>query len=249
MTVALGLTMLVGLTLGVLGGGGSILMLPILVYIAGIAAQQAVPMSMVVVGGTSLLGTLLHAYRGNFHVKAAVLFSITGVVGSFLGSYLTHMVSQRVLMGIFAGLMLVVGLVMVFGPREAHQSQQCRVLRCLLMGAFVGVLTGFLGIGGGFMIVPALVLVAGIETKHAVGASLAIITLNAVAGVFGQVQQTSFDWLLTAGFLGLAIIGMLGGLVVAKKLPGETLRKAFGWFVVGMALIIGALSALGVSLP
>lgn len=249
MVVALGLTMIVGVTLGVLGGGGSILMLPILVYVAGISAQKAVPMSMVVVGGTSLIGAILHAYQGSFHVKAAVLMAITGMVGSFFGSYLTPLVSQRALMGIFAGLMLIVGLAMVYRRGESQQGQQCRVIRCLLIGAIVGVLTGFLGIGGGFMIVPALVLAAGIEPKQAVGASLAIITLNAVAGVVGQLQQTAFDWLLTLGFLGLAIVGMLGGLITAKKLPGETLRQAFGWFVVSMALVIGILSALGASLP
>jgi len=245
----LGLTMIVGLTLGVLGGGGSILMLPILVYVAGLSAQKAVPISMVVVGGASLIGALLHAYRGSFHLKATVLMAITGMVGAFLGSYLTHLISQRVLMGIFAGLMLIVGLAMVYRRMESQQGQQCRVIRCLLIGAIVGVLTGFLGIGGGFMIVPALVLAAGIETKQAVGASLAIITLNAVAGVFGQLQQTAFNGSLAIGFSGSAIVGMLGGLIVAKKIPGETLRKVFGWFVVGMALIIGALSILGASIP
>jgi uncharacterized membrane protein YfcA len=246
---ALALAVLTGGALGALGGGGSILTLPILVYVAGIPAQEAVAMSMVVVGGTSLLGAVLHAYRGNFHTQATVLFALTGMVGAFLGSSLTPLVSQRILMGIFAALMLGTGMAMLRRRSAAQDERTCRVIRCLVIGAVVGLLTGFLGIGGGFMIVPALVLFAGIDTKNAMAASLAIITLNAAAGLAGQLRQTSFDWWLTLGFLGLAIVGMIGGWLGAEKVPGETLRKVFAWCLIVLALLIGLLSALGVSLP
>ncbi len=242
---ALGLAVVIGLTLGALGGGGSILTLPIFVFVAGIPAQEAVAMSMVVVGGTSLLGAALHWRQGNFHTKAAILFTATGMVGAYGGSFLTHMVSQRVLLGIFAVLMLVTGIAMVRRRSGSQDQRQCRVWPCLLIGAVVGLLTGFLGVGGGFLIVPALVLFAGVETKAAVGSSLAIIALNAVGGLVGQLQYVVLDWWLTLSILGLAMFGMFGGLFLAEKVPSESLSKAFGWFVVVLALVIGGLAAAG----
>lgn len=244
--VSLALAALIGLTLGALGGGGSVLTLPIFVFVAGIPAQEAVAMSMVVVGGTSLVGAALHWWNGNFHRKAALLFAATGVVGAYGGSFLTHMVSQRALLGMFAALMLVTGSAMVRKRSPTKEQRQCRFWPCLLIGAAVGILTGFLGVGGGFLIVPALVLLAGVDTKAAVGSSLAIIALNAVGGLVGQMQQVSLNWPLTLSFLGLALLGMFGGLFVAEKVPSESLSKAFGWFVVVLALVIGSLAATGV---
>jgi uncharacterized membrane protein YfcA len=244
--VALALAVLVGMALGALGGGGSVLTLPVFVLIASIPAQEAVAMSMVVVGGTSLLGAVLHWRKGNFHVKAALLFTATGVIGAYGGSFLTHLVSQRLLLGVFAALMLGTGLAMVRQRSEKTGQRQCRFWPCLLIGAGVGVLTGFLGVGGGFLIVPALVLLAGIDTKAAVGTSLAIIALNATAGFMGQIQQVSVNWWFTLSFLGLALLGMFGGLLVAEKVPGKSLSRAFGWFVILLALVIGGLAAAGI---
>lgn len=247
--VSLALAVLIGLTLGALGGGGSVLTLPIFVFVAGIPAQEAVAMSMVVVGGASVLGAALHWRKGNFRAKAALLFAATGMIGAYGGSFLTHMVSQRVLLGTFAALMLVTGIAMVRKRSERKDQRQCRFWPCLLIGAAVGVLTGFLGVGGGFLIVPALVLLAGVETKAAVGSSLAIIALNAVGGLIGQMQQVSLNWSLTVSFLGLALVGMFGGLFIAETVPGESLSKAFGWFVFVLALVIGAVAAAGVCTP
>lgn len=243
--ISLALAVLIGLMLGALGGGGSILTLPIFVFVAGIPARQAVAMSMVVVGGTALLGAVLHWRNGNFHPKATILFAATGVIGAYGGSFLTHTVSQRALLGIFAVLMLVTGVAMVRKRAERKGRRQCRLWPCLLVGAAVGVLTGFLGVGGGFLIVPALVLFAGIETKAAVGSSLAIIALNAVGGLVGQMQQVSLNWWLTLSFLGVALVGIFGGLFAAEKVPSESLSKAFGWFVIVLALVIGGLAAAG----
>ena len=245
MAISLALAVLIGLTLGALGGGGSVLTLPIFVFVAGIPTQEAVAMSMVVVGGTSLLGAALHWRKGNFHTKATLLFAATGVTGAFGGSFLTHLVSQRVLLGLFAALMLVTGLAMIRQRSEQKDGRECRFWPCLLIGAVVGVLTGFLGVGGGFLIVPALMLFAGIKTKAGVGSSLAIIALNSVGGLVGQLQQVSLDWPLTFAFLVLALFGMVGGFVVADRVPGESLAKAFGWFVVVLALVIGGLVAVG----
>lgn len=245
--LSLSLAVLIGVTLGALGGGGSVLTLPIFVFVAGIAAQEAVAMSMAVVGGTSLFGAVLHWRNGNFHAKAALFFAATGVAGAYGGSFLTYMVSQRMLLGVFAVLMLVTGIAMIRKRAEkSDKRRRCRIWPCLMIGATVGVLTGFLGVGGGFLIVPALVLFAGIETKAAVGSSLAIIALNSVGGLVGQLQQVSLDWRLTFAFLGLALVGMIGGLFVAERIPGEILSRAFGWFVVVLALVIGGLAAAGV---
>jgi uncharacterized membrane protein YfcA len=247
--IALILAVPMGASLGALGGGGSNLTLPIFVIIAGIPPREAVAMSMVVVGGTSLVGAGLHFWRGNFNVKAALVFAASGTIAAYFGSYLTPMVSQRLLLGFFAAIMLAAGLPMVRGQAMWQGETKCHVGRCLVVGAFVGALTGFLGVGGGFVIVPALVLFAGVETKQAVGTSLAIITLAGAGGLLGHIQNTSFDWPLTLGFLGLALAGMFGGLWIADNIPGPTLKKSFGWFVIVLAILVGAMSALGINLP
>lgn len=249
LVLALVLAVPIGLTLGAVGAGGSILTLPVLVYVLRVPAAKAVPMSMVVVAGTSLVAAVLHYRRGLFHTRAFGLFAATGVPGAFLGSYLTHLVSQRVLLGIFALLMLGAGAAMLQSRGQTTGVGPCRTGRCLAIGAGVGVLTGFLGVGGGFMIVPALVLLAGVGAKEAVGSSLAIITLNSVAGLAGQIRQVSFDWTLALGFLALALAGMLAGVAVAERVPASTLRKGFGELVVLVGLVIGGLAAAGVSLP
>lgn len=244
--LALTLAVLVGLTLGLVGGGGSILTLPIFVFVAGVPAQQAVAMSMVVVGVPSLLGAILHGQKGNLHAKAALLFATTGMAGAYGGSYLTHFVSQRVLLGIFAALMFVVGLAMIRGGHKSEAQRRCRVWPCLLIGSLVGILTGLLGVGGGFLIVQALVLFAGIPTKPAVGTSLAVIAFNAAAGFIGQIQHVSIPWWFTLSFLGLAILGMVDGLFVAGKVPDEPLKKGFGWLIIVVALVIAGLLTTGV---
>lgn len=201
-------------------------------------------MSMVVVGGTSLLGAGLHWRKGNFHVKAALLFAAAGMVGAYAGSFLTHLASQRTLLGIFAVLMFVTGIAMVRKKPPEDNDRTCQLWPCLLTGAVVGVLTGFLGVGGGFFIVPALVLFAGVDTKAAVGSSLAIIAANAVGGLIGQLQQVGLDWPLTLAFLGLAGVGMFAGLAVAERTPSDSLSRAFGWFVAALAVAIGVYAAM-----
>ncbi len=244
--ISLALALLIGLTLGALGGGGSILTLPVFVFVAGVPAQEAVAMSMIVVGTTSLLGAGLHWQRGNLHANATLLFAATGVIGAYAGSFLTSMVTQQTLLGIFAILMLVTGVAMIRRKPGSEQSGRCRFGPCLLIGGGVGVLTGFLGVGGGFLIVPALILLAGIDAKSAVGSSLAIIAVNSVGGSIGQLQQVSVDWQLTSMFVALAAVGMFAGLRVVRKVQSESLTRAFGWFVVILALVIGGLAATGV---
>ena len=153
--VALLLAVVVGISLGLLGSGGSIVMLPVLVYVSGVPAQEAVSMSLAIVGGTSLVGAFLRFRRGSFHAKATMLFSISGMIGAYFGASLTHLVSQTALMLIFSGLMLVVGMAMLSEKPKSTGNRETSNLRLLMAGTGVGVLTGFLGVGGGFLIVPA----------------------------------------------------------------------------------------------
>jgi uncharacterized membrane protein YfcA len=149
----------------------------------------------------------------------------------------------------FAALMLVAGTAMLRERPARHEAVQCRTWPCLGIGATVGLLTGFLGVGGGFLIVPALVLFAGIETRIAIGTSLAVIAFNALAGLVGQLRHTSFDWPVALAFLGVALAGMAAGLRVAQRVSGATLRRAFAWLIVALALSVGALTALGGRVP
>jgi len=240
--IAVALAFFIGVLLGTMGSGGSILTLPVLVYVAGIRPQSSIPMSMVIVGSTSVLAAYLHARRGNFHTKAALLLGTTGIVGAYFGSSGTHLVSSTTLMLIFAALLLVVGTLMFRGFVDGLPPRTCRPVRCLIVGACVGLLTGFLGVGGGFLIVPALIVFAGLEAKVAVGTSLAIIALNSGAGLLGQVRYVELDWRLTLVFTGLTLVGMLVGLSLGERLSEETLRKALASVLVVVAVVVGSLN-------
>ncbi len=243
---ALPLTALIGLSLGLLGSGGSIITLPVLVYVAHVPAPQAVGMSLVIVGGTSAFGALLNVRQGSFAWRAATFFSLSGMVGAFGGAKFTHLVSAPVLLLLFGLLMLVAGTRMLRNIETAMKPQSCRPLRCLAVGIAVGVLTGFLGVGGGFLILPALVLFAGLEIKTAIGTSLAVIAVNCLGGLIGQLRYLDFDWRLALGFLLAAMMGMLAGMLLAKRLTAFSLQRGFAWCVLllGCALVARNLVAL-----
>jgi uncharacterized membrane protein YfcA len=237
--VAMVLAILVGLSLGALGSGGSIITIPVLVYVAGVPAESAVGMSLVIVGVTSLVGALLHLRRGNVALKPSVLFAVTGMAGSYIGSSGTHLLSRRSLMLVFAVIMLIVGIRMWRSTVQTLPKGSFSALRCLLVGFVVGLLTGFLGIGGGFLIVPALVLFAGLDSRTAVGTSLAVIALNSSTGVLGQLRFASIDWPLLAGFLAFALGGMVAGAMLASTLAETRLRQLFASTVLVLAVTVG----------
>jgi len=237
--LALALAAFIGLSLGLLGSGGSIITLPVLVYVARIPAQQAVGMSLVIVGGTCSLGALLNMLRGDFNLRAASLFSLSGMAGAFVGAKFTHLVSESMLLLGFGWLMLVAGMQMLRNGAITMPSHPCGPSRCLAAGVVVGVLTGFLGVGGGFLVLPALVLFAGLDMKPAIGTSLAVIAVNCLSGLIGQLRYVNFDWPLTLAFLALSIVGMVSGTALANCLPSMLLRRGFASCVVllGIALI------------
>jgi uncharacterized membrane protein YfcA len=245
LAVALILATLIGLSLGLLGSGGSIVTLPVLVYVARVPAHEAVGMSLLVVGGASALGSLINLRRGDFDLRAGFFFAVSGIVGAFIGSKFTHMVSARVLLLCFGALMLVTGVRMLFGSEVASPGRQCRPWRCLASGVAVGVLTGFLGVGGGFIILPALVLFAGLEMKTAIGTSLAVIATNSFAGLLGKLRFVEFEWPLTVAFLAVAMVGMLGGLALASRFSSQVLRRAFAWVILTLGGFLLLKNGLG----
>jgi len=236
---ALGLAIVVGLSLGALGSGGSIITTPVLVYVAGIPPEVAVGMSLVIVGTTSLVGSLLQLRRGNLAPKAALMFAATGMVGSFIGSHGTHLLSSRTLMLLFSCTMLVVGLVMLRGIPGLQKPASYSTPRCLLVGFGVGLLTGFLGVGGGFLIVPALFWFGGLDSGLAAGTSLAVIAMNSSTGLLGQLRFVRVDWILLYGFLTFALIGMVVGITLSHRLPEARLRRIFATTVLAIGVAVG----------
>jgi hypothetical protein len=242
--LAIPLMAIVGLALGLLGSGGSIVTLPVLIYVAHIPGHQAVGMSLVIVGGTSALGCLLHRRRGTIDLRVALLFAGSGLPAAFVGASFTHLVSARILLLCFGALLLPVGFRMIMGNGPVQPRRPGNPARSLLSGLAVGLLTGFLGVGGGIIVLPALVLFAGLEMKAAIGTSLAVIAANCLAGLFGQLRYLNFDWPLALVFLAAAAAGMLGGQTLSRRVSSTSLRRAFAWGIIGLGVLILVKNAL-----
>lgn len=236
--ISLTLIVLVGVSLGMLGSGGAIFTLPILVYLAGVSTHEAVGITTAVICVSSALGALLHARQKHVHWPAVWMMGPTGVGGALIGSQFTHLVTEPALKALFAGVMLTVGLTMIRRRAEPACGHGCRVRRCMPIGFGVGLLTGFLGVGGGFLIMPSLVYLAGVETKHAVGASLAIIAINAAAGLLGHLYLVQIDWKLTGLTLAAILIGLLAGYQLCEYISASVLRRIFAWLVTTVAVIL-----------
>jgi uncharacterized protein len=243
--VGLFLSALIGLSLGLIGGGGSIITVPVLVYALGVAPYDAVAMSLAVVGGTSLTGAFLHRRHGNLRIKSGLIFGVSGIFGAFGGSPLTKLLSPPALLMTFALLMLIVAVLMLKRKTENDSEidalhNDLSVWKALLAGFGVGVMTGFLGVGGGFLIVPALVMFGGLGMKEAVGTSLFVIFLNCVAGLIGHATQNGFDLKLTALVTILAISGAVVGTSLAHRIEAKKLQKGFAVFILLTAVFLMA---------
>jgi uncharacterized protein len=238
--LALFFALAIGFSLALLGSGGSIITLPVLVYAARVPPPQAVGMSLAVVGGTSLAATVLNARSGMVHLKAAALFSLSGIFGALGGAQLTHLVSPALLMLIFAALMIVIATMMLRGGigHDPDPTEPCQLQRCALSGFAVGGLTGFLGVGGGFLIVPALVFFGHLPLKSAIVTSLLVITVNSFTGLAAHLQQASFDWRIAGLFLGASVIGMIAGRSFGQRLAVGHLRRSFAWFVLAVGAFV-----------
>ena len=243
--LALALSTLIGLSLGLLGGGGSILAVPVLVYVARVDVHAAIGMSLAVVGTTALVGGLVHARAGRVDPRAAALFGGAGMLGAPLGAQATHAVAPRVLLLLFAALMLAVGGLMLRGRAGARPgTPRPHPVAVPAAGFGVGLLTGFLGVGGGFLIVPALTLLTRLPIHAAIGTSLLVIAANSAAGVLGHLRQGEMPLGLTAAFTASATLGALVGVRLASSLDPARLRRAFAVFVILVGLFLLAKNAL-----
>lgn len=244
------LAALIGLSLGLLGGGGSILTVPILVYVLGFGAKESIAMGLAVVGVTSLFGALGHWRRGNLQLRAAVVFGAVAMAGTYAGARLSVFVSGAVQLLLFAAVMLVAAFFMFRNGRKeaalaAHledapapepRKASFPVMAAAALG--VGALTGVVGVGGGFLIVPALVLLVGLPMKQAVGTSLLVIALNSFVGFAGYLGHVQVPWMYLGLFTAIAVAGILLGTWATHFVSQAALKRAFSALLVVMGAFI-----------
>ncbi len=250
------LAALVGISLGLIGGGGSILTVPILVYVMGVNPVLATSYSLFIVGSTSLVGAVNNYRKGFVDIKTALLFGLSSVTTVFITRHFImpaipevlintkylHLTQSAATMILFALLMLLASIAMIRGKKDAIHarttSNKNEVIKLLWYGILIGLVTGFLGAGGGFLLIPALVIILKMPMKYAIGTSLLIIALNSLVGFTGDLGHFVLDWKLLFSLTIIAIIGIFIGGFLAKRIEGEQLKKAFGWFVLAMGIYI-----------
>lgn len=229
----------IGTLLGLLGGGGSILAVPALVYLVGQTPQVAVTASLAIVGANSAVGAFLHNAHGGLNWRVALTFGGVGMVTAYLSAGVSKSVSPVVLMVTFAVLMLVIGAVMVFyHPQASGRDNPISLYKVILSGAAVGALTGFLGVGGGFLIVPALVMLVGLPMKQAIGTSLVVIAMNSASGFLGHIGTQPIDGALIVSFVMAGMAGTFVGVEIGRRIAPDMLRKGFAGFVIILAVFL-----------
>lgn len=239
-----------GLLLGLMGGGGSILSVPILIYLMELPEKSAIATSLLVVGTTSLISLAIYLYKRQVDVRVGAVFGLFSMAGAYLGGWFARFIPAAVLVSLFAVMMLVAAFAMLKGrkaPAAAAVEGTARrlpIARIGLQGVGVGMVTGLVGAGGGFLVVPALVLLSGLQMKRAVATSLMVIVLNSYAAFAGYVSHTPIDLSIAWPVIGVAVIGALLGIALGTVIPGQKLRKAFGVFVLMMGVFV-----LGRELP
>lgn len=246
----------IGIALGLIGGGGSILTVPVLVYLFAIDVVAATSCSLFIVGLTSAVGSVSYFKTGLVNIKTAIIFGIPSIIAVFLTRAFIvpaipkevfaigdFMVTKSILMMLlFAVLMIAASYSMIKKDKkkttESKGEQKINYPIIFLEGAVVGVLTGLVGAGGGFLIIPALVILSKLPMKEAVGTSLVIIAAKSLIGFFGEGAETYIDWNLLLSVSAFAIVGIFIGTMLSKKIDGAKLKPAFGWFVLVMGIYI-----------
>ena len=246
-------SLFIGISLGLIGGGGSILTVPILVYLFNVNPKLATTYSLFIVGLTAAFGAIRHYKMGNIKLKAAVYFAIPSLISLLLVRKIvlleipviiifTSTFSVRrdlLIMVLFAVLMVLASYSMIKKQKPAVMTANIKPLNLIIIGAIVGVVTGFLGAGGGFLIIPALLFFAKMQMKQAVGTSLLIIAFNSLLGFGGDViNGVEIDYLFLLSIAFIAGIGIFIGTFLSKKMNGEQLKPIFGWFVLVMGIYI-----------
>ena len=235
------LAVVVGLTLGLLGGGGSILTVPLLNYVAGMDPKEAIAASLFVVGVTSAMSTLLHARSGNVQWRTGLIFGAASMAGAFLGGLIGGRIPSVILMVAFALMMIATAAAMLLGKKNTAGAKEKKTLplgKILLEGLVVGLVTGLVGAGGGFLVVPALALLGGLRMSVAVGTSLLVITMKSFAGLAGYMTTVSLDWPVVLAVTAAALVGALLGARLTSVVPEQALRKGFGVFVLVMGVFV-----------
>lgn len=246
----------IGIALGLIGGGGSILTVPVLVYLFAVDAVTATAYSLFIVGLTSAVGSVSYFKNGLVNIKTAIIFGIPSIIAVFFTrAYIVPAIPKEVftigsfivtksilMMLLFAILMIAASYSMIKKNNKTKttetEAQKFNYPVILLEGIVVGMLTGLVGAGGGFLIIPALVLLSKLPMKEAVGTSLVIIAAKSLIGFFGEGNETVIDWALLAKVSTTAIIGIFVGTLLSKKIDGAKLKPAFGWFVLIMGIYI-----------
>ncbi|MBX3184284.1 MAG: sulfite exporter TauE/SafE family protein [Polyangiaceae bacterium] len=239
MALGMLLAVAVGLLLGMLGGGGSILAVPILVYVMGLGAKQAVATSLIVVAITSAVGAVQHGRTGSVRWRVGFGFGAASMVGAYGGGRVAAYLPGTVILALFGVMLLATALAMLVrrerseGSREPHRRSAWWIP---VEGLVVGAVTGLVGAGGGFLVVPALIVLGGLGVKEAIGTSLLVITLKSAAGAVGYLGHVEMDWAVALGFSSAAVVGLVIGARLAERLPAQVLTRGFGGFV----LLVGA---------
>lgn len=246
------LAIFIGVAVGLLGGGGSILTTPLLVYVVDFDAKQAITASLFVVAVTSLFGLIGHARAKRVQWRTGLIFGAAGMVGAFIGGQIGSHLPGALLLAAFSVMMGITAVAMIRGRKKvaAGHHKGLPVFRILLDGAVVGFVTGLVGAGGGFLVVPALALLGGLPMPIAVATSLLVVAMKSFAGFFGYAltfggdsfvswnPETQINWTITLIITVAAVCGALIGSRVVGKIHPDKLRMAFGWFVLVMAVFI-----------
>lgn len=249
-------SIVIGISLGLIGGGGSILTVPVLVYLFGVEPVLATAYSLFIVGSTSLVGAVPKYKQGLVNLKTALIFGAPAIVAVYATrKFIVPAIPQEIftiagftvtkpilMMLLFAVLMVFASYSMIKGKKEDENGEQgeqkFNYPLILIEGTVVGILTGLVGAGGGFLIIPALVLLSKLPMKQAVGTSLLIIAAKSLIGFLGDIGHQLIDWKLLMIVTALAIGGIFIGNSFSKKIPGDKLKKWFGWFVLVMGIYI-----------
>lgn len=249
-------SLLIGISLGLIGGGGSILTMPVMVYLFGVSPVAATSYSLFVVGSASLVGAVQQYKRGWVNVRTALLFAATSVVTVFITRrFLVPAIPEQLItprgfvvtanwltMVLFALLMVVSSLFMIRNKAAeslpATTGKKAGIGNLVLLSSAIGLVTGLLGAGGGFLLIPSLVLLLRLPMKEAIGTSLLVIALNSLIGFTGDLHHLDIDWKLLLTVTTLAMMGIVTGTYLNRKIPSGKLKKAFGWFVLAMGIYI-----------
>ena len=242
----------IGLVMGLIGGGGSILSVPVFAYLFNIDALTATTLSLFVVGVTSTVGSVGYIRQRHVCFRTALLFGLPSIAGILfsrrlvlphLPAYIINrwgitITQEMFILILFAILMLISAFKMIkkIDRQGLRKSEDINYTLLISQGLLVGIVTGFIGAGGGFLIVPALVMLLGIPMKQAVGTSLLIIAINSSVGFISSLDRTIIDWPFLLFFTGLSVFGILIGVKVAKRIAGPKLRPMFGWLVLAMGI-------------